>query len=148
MKFFLVVAIASALLFPADTPMPTEVIWIAKTICREFGGVDETQSLYCANVILNRVKSKRFPDTVQAVLEAPGQYGDYSTKTLDWPTWAKTKQAKKWRDRCLDIARRTYYGETVLPSDVLYQAEFKQGKGVYAKFKNFSGKGYVYFCYG
>ena len=90
---------------------------------------------YVLNVIENRVESPKFngQNTVHDVIFAPGQYS---------PTWEggfyqePTEQA---RERVAQYLKGNF--DTGMPSNVLYQALFKQGDGVW---KYTEG---MYFCY-
>lgn len=83
------------------------------------------------SVVLNRVKSNKYPNTIKKVVFQKGQYactwdGNYN-KTPNEQTKKVTRYLLK-------------YGSQ-LPSKVLYQAEFVQGKGIYKKMGN------TYLCY-
>lgn len=86
---------------------------------------------YVGSVVINRMESPLFPDTIKEVIEQPGQYQ---------PTWSGT-MALEPSDRAWEIACELLEHGSVLPSDVLYQAEFPQGSGIYLKEQN------MYFCY-
>lgn len=85
---------------------------------------------YAGSVVLNRVKSDRFPNSIHDVIYAHGQYA---------PTWNgainKTPDKRAWR-----IAKDLIVNGSVLPENVVFQAEFTQGSGVYEKVQN------EYFC--
>lgn len=86
---------------------------------------------YVGSVVLNRVAAKDFPDTIEGVVFQKGQYactwdGNYDRK----PT-----------ERHYRIAEDLLLNGSLLPEDVVFQAEFKQGSAVYAKVQN------MYFCY-
>ena len=57
---------------------------------------------------------------------------------VSFPSWADAKTI----DQCYSVAERILDGERVCPENVLYQAEFEQGSGIY---KQFGDK--FYFCY-
>ena len=83
------------------------------------------------SVILNRVKSNKYPNTIRKVVFQKGQYactwdGNYNKKP--------DEQTKK-------VTRYLLKYGSQLPSYVCFQAEFKQGRGVYKKMGN------TYFCY-
>lgn len=85
---------------------------------------------YAGSVVLNRVKSNKFPNSIHDVIYAHGQYA---------PTWNgainKTPDERAWR-----IAKDLLVNGSVLPENVVFQAEFTQGSGVYEKVQN------EYFC--
>lgn len=87
-----------------------------------------------ACVLLNRCADARFPATIGGNINKKGQYACanklYSVSRESIPP------------RCFDNARAAAYGAVVCPTDVIYQAQFKQGRGTYEKHGN------TYFCYG
>lgn len=98
---------------------------------------DKTDQLYIGSVVLNRVKSKKYPNTIKGVISQKGQYSTYRNGTMYKLT--PSKQAYK-------VARRLLKNGSVLPSKVVYQANFRQGKGVYKKYKTKTGA-IMYYCY-
>lgn len=78
---------------------------------------------WVANVIENRIKDPSFPNDVVSVIFAPGQYS---------PTWNgsyyKEPSAKTRQDVEEYLRGRV---ETGMPDNVVYQALFKQGSGVW-----------------
>ena len=85
---------------------------------------------------LNRVKDSRFPNTFEEVAFQKRQYactrdGNYYRK----PT-----------DRNIVNAKYLLENGSVLPENVVFQAEFKQGKGVYKAIK-IGKRRKMYFCY-
>ena len=83
------------------------------------------------SVVLNRVKSKHFPDTIYDVVFEPGQYS---------PTWEGTYYNTPTQ-RAINNAKYLLENGSQLPNNVLFQAGFAQGSGVY---KIIDGE---YFCY-
>lgn len=63
-----------------------EAVMIAKIVWLEAGNQDMTGKRLVADVILNRVESEAFPDTVEGVLSAPGQFCTYSAIGKSQPT--------------------------------------------------------------
>ena len=108
---------------------------LARIINAEAGGCTDEHQLLVGNVVLNRVADSRFPDSIYEVIYQKGQYS---------PTWngainkTPTQQAYKNAQRLLD-------GERFCPSNVVFQANFKQGKGVYKTIS--TSYSTTYFCY-
>lgn len=103
---------------------------LSHVIYGESSGCSDDMQLSVGSVVLNRVSSDEFPDSIYGVVFQEGQYactwdGNYD-KTPD-------RQA---------IANAQYLLEhgSILPEYVLYQAEFIQGD-IYKQIGN------VYFCY-
>lgn len=90
----------------------------------------DVQLLY-GSVVLNRVNSKRFPNTIKEVCTAKKQYEcfnngmAYRTPTQD----------------SIDAAQYLLENGSVIPENVVFQARFKQGDGIW---KEVQGE---YFCY-
>ena len=90
-------------------------------IMQDEDGVDwpDWAIMAIGQVVLNRVASDEWPDTVYDVLTQKNQYepvitdGAWFSKAVD--------------DYYLDLAYRLLDGETVLPESVVYQALFPQG---------------------
>ena len=87
---------------------------------------------WTGGVVMNRVESPDWPNTVEGVLYQKGQYS--TTKkffTVDLP------------DECYEMAKDIYYnGVPEMPKTVVFQATFRQGKGVWQVLNG------EYFCYG
>lgn len=114
-----------------------DLFYLAAAVCREAGGSSEEIQLLVANVVINRVNSSRYPNTIYGVLTQRMQYGTMWKYGISFPKWAD----QKVKDQCYSVARRILEGERVCPANVVFQAEFKQGSGVYKEFDGF------YFCY-
>ncbi|MEA4894473.1 MAG: cell wall hydrolase [Oscillospiraceae bacterium] len=116
-----------------------DLMLLSKIIYAEAGSVwlSDEWKMCVGEVVLNRVASPEFPDTIKEVLEQPGQYYGENSRYFDdlLPT-----------DRCVRCAVRLLNGERQLEPSVVFQANFKQGSGthtaVYDKFL-----GWTYFCY-
>ena len=114
-----------------------DLFYLAAAVCREAGGESEEIQLLVANVVINRVNSSIYPDTIYGVLTDYRQYGMMWKYGVSFPSWADQDTI----DHCYDVARRILEGERVCPDNVLFQAEFEQGSGIYKQFDGF------YFCY-
>ena len=83
------------------------------------------------SVALNRVAHESYPDTLKEVCLQKGQYACFRDKNAyRTPT-----------ELTLEVADYLLRNGSQLPADVVYQAQFKQGSGVYAKI------GSEIFCY-
>ena len=82
-------------------------------------------------VVLNRVNSDKFPDTLEEVIYQKGQYQCVIDGNFD----------KEPTDRCYETAADLLTNGSYIPENVVFQAEFKQGSGTYKKVQN------MYFCY-
>lgn len=93
----------------------------------------EDELLYLTGaVIINRVDDDRFPDTIKDVIYAPGQYS-----VID-KLYSVTYNYRAWKT-AVDLI---LWGCEDTPPDLVYQANFIQGKEVY---KCLNG---VYLCCG
>ena len=114
-----------------------DLFYLAAAVCREAGGESEEIQLLVANVVINRVNSSIYPNTIEGVLTQYKQYGTMWKYGISFPKWADASI----KEQCYKVAQRILDGERVCPENVLFQAEFKQGSGVYKEFDGF------YFCY-
>ena len=110
-----------------------DVLGLARIIQAENGGHEDDEALLLTGVVvLKRVKSKCYPDTIMGVISQKGQYSTYADgKFWNEPSKRSMRIAKKLLST--DIADK-------YPDNLVFQAEFKQGKSVYKKL------GYEYFC--
>jgi len=106
---------------------------LAHLIFAEAGSdwIEDETLYYVGSVVLNRVNSDLFPDTIYEVIYQRGQYAC---------TWDGNIN-KTPTERCYVIAEDLLRNGSVLPEEVVFQAEFTQGSGVYAYQDN------LYFCY-
>lgn len=107
---------------------------LAEVIYHENWNTDSEHlaAYYTGAVVMNRVKSSAWPDTIKEVLYQRGQYSTtkkFFTKTLPDEVY----------DMARDIIRN---GTDDVPENVIFQATFKQGHGVWKRVKT------DYFCYG
>ena len=91
----------------------------------------DTTRYYVGSVVLNRVNHSDFPDTIAGVIWQSGQYAC---------TWDGNYDRTP-SDRCYEIARDLLENGSWLPDNVVFQANFSQGSGVYDYIDG------VYFCY-
>lgn len=127
---------------PEKTYSEEDLEMLALVIYQEAGGdacSDETR-LMVGNVVMNRVASDLFPDTIEEVLLQKRQYGRLHWTGLVWPERASQSVEAHAVQRAYDCAERVLEGERLLPEDVIWQAEFVQGTEIVAQQDGF------YFC--
>lgn len=105
------------------------------------GCTDRHQQLVAA-VVLNRVGSKHFPGTLREVVEQPRQYSRSYTRNLPALDTEDENLQKAMRN-----ATAALEGDVECPENVVFQAEFRQGNGVYETIRSAWGST-TYFCYG
>lgn len=112
---------------------------LANLIYYEARGCSDRHQQLVAQVCVNRSKDSRFPDTIKECIEQPGQYAAWYT-TANPPL----------EQRFIDNARAALEGKVDCPSNVIFQAEFKQGTGVFEISEVDTGywSSTTYFCYG
>ena len=110
-----------------------DILSLARIIQAENGGHEDDEALVLTGiVVLKRVKSKNYPDTIMGVISQKGQYSTYADgKFWNEPSKRSMRIAKKLLST--DIADD-------YPDNLVFQAEFRQGRSVYKKL------GYEYFC--
>lgn len=107
---------------------------LAHIINAEGGGaswVSDKMCYYIGSVVLNRVSSKEFPDNLYEVITQAGQYSSFGSANWQVPI----------TDRSYEVANDLLNEGSCLSKNVIYQAEFTQGSGIYEKVQN------MYFCY-
>jgi len=107
---------------------------LAHIINAECGGWDwctDEMCYYTGSVVLNRVYSEWFPDTIEEVIFQEGQYSPVCSGSY----------YNEPNERSIRIAKDLVCYGSLLPPNVVFQANFKQGDGVYAQVQN------MYFCY-
>ena len=125
---------------------------LTTTVFHEAGHTTEQLRQYVAQVVLNRVEDSRFPDTVKGVITQPGQYSTkYATvEAANAIQATDSKNGTYYYGICEDSVKAAMMGQVEMPSNVLYQTNFSQGKGVW-KSVYFNSGWYAstsYFCYG
>ena len=113
---------------------------LAKIITAESGSswIPLEWKMAVGEVVLNRVESPEFPDTIYDVIHAKGQYSPANKSFF--------KTLIPYED-CIEAAARLLCGERVLnePS-VVFQANFRQGSGVHTELYD-GYYGSTYLCY-
>lgn len=106
---------------------------LARLVYAEAGSESDEHQQAVASVVLNRMNSDKFPDSIDEVIyqRNPLQYACIEDGNID----------KIPDERAIKNAYYIWDNGSILPDNVLYQAEFKQGSGVYKKIGN------TYFCY-
>lgn len=116
-----------------------DLFLVSKIMTAEAGSywLSDEWKMAVGEVLLNRVASPEFPNTVEECIYQPGQYysknSSYFKKLLPW-------------ERETRLAWRLLEGERHLEPSVVFQANFVQGGGT---FKSFYDRylGWTYFCY-
>lgn len=120
---------------PEPSPQPTysdeDLYLLSNIIAGEANNCDEIMKSYVGSVVLNRVASPEFPSTLKEVIFQKGQY------QCVFCGYFKEKP----NESTIQIAKQLLTNGPVLPPQVVFQAEFKQGSGVYIHYQN------EYFCY-
>ena len=119
-----------------ETAVPideTELYLMAHLIYAEAGSsmCSDDMQLYVGSVALNRVNNACFPDTLKEVIYQKGQYA------CTWDgNFEKEPDERAWRNASIVLENGS-----LLPDNVVYQADFKQGSGVHCQISD------MYFCY-
>jgi len=111
---------------PVDTPTDDDRFWLALAIQMEAGSdwICDEHQLWVGNVVINRRDHPtRFRNTIQGVVNQPGQY-----------PWAARGVRGPISDRAWANADRLLAGERFMPPNVVYQAQFRQGDGTWDTF--------------
>jgi spore germination cell wall hydrolase CwlJ-like protein len=115
---------------------------LSKVIHIEAGSswLSDEWKLMVGEVLLNRVESPHYPDTLEECIKQPRQY--YGNNSEYFNNLIPDKRNVK-------IAARLLSGERIInDTSVVYQAEFTQGSGIYKILKDKKGLiGTTYICY-
>lgn len=79
-------------------------------------------------VVLNRVASEQYPDTIKEVLTQKGQYGRFHWTGVVWPSRASKSVEAHAVERAYECAVACFTEDRLLPTDTIYQAGFVQGE--------------------
>jgi cell division protein YceG involved in septum cleavage len=111
-----------------------DVYLLARLINAEAASNNTLDKQYVGAVVMNRLRSGYWGNTLKGVIYAKGQYAC---------TWNGSRNFRSTPPQdCIDIATALLKGETYgVPSNVIFQAQFKQGSGVWKKV------GSHYYCY-
>lgn len=112
---------------------------VARVVQGEAGACPWMHQVAVAAVVVNRIHSPLFPDTAREVVAQPYQY-----TTLYLYGFEKTSR------QCYEAAKKALDGESGVPEDVIWQAEFRQGKEVWWQSDVDTGwwRSTTYFCRG
>ncbi len=117
-----------------------ELFLLSKIIQAEAGSnwLDENWKMAVGEVVLNRVDSPEFPDSIEEVVYQPGQY--YGRDSSFFNALTPSEESAK-------AAAKLLSGQRVLnePS-VVFQANFVLGSGVHLELED-SQLGSTYLCY-
>ena len=118
-----------------------EELWLlAKIIYAEAGSVwlPMDWKMSVGEVVLNRVASPEFPDTMREVLEQPGQYYGRGSRYFE---------GIRPSPESVEAARRLLEGERVLGEPgVVFQSNYRLGGGVFLELRD-NLLGSTYLCW-
>lgn len=101
--------------------------------------IPDEEQLLVGSVVLNRVKSSSFPNTIREVIYAPNQYA---------PTFDGRWETNPPRERAYRNAKYLMENGSIAPDNVLYQATSILGTGIYKSIYHPELKNTTYICYG
>lgn len=116
-----------------------ELDLLARIIYAEVGStwIPDWVQRMVGSVVLNRVKSSRYPNTIRDVIYQPGQYS---------PTW-NGSISKSPDARTIANARYLLEHGSICPDNVIGQNSIITGSGVYQSYHDSILGTTVYFCY-
>jgi hypothetical protein len=118
---------AQAVLEPAEDMVEQ----LAIVIYQEAGGdaCSDKCRMYVGDVVLNRMASDRFPNTLEEVLTQKHQYGTLWKTGIVWPSRASNPGEASAVERAYETARKLLSGEhsEIYGEGYVWQAEFPQG---------------------
>ena len=136
MNGLLMVTALAGLAMTAPEPSYTkeDLYYMSRIVQAEAGYCERAMIEGVASVIANRVADERFPDTVYGVVSQSGQYSTFSTVDSQVPT-----------DDVIDVCIDVLENGSKFPADIVWQANFPQGSGIYKTLS--TSYSTMYFCY-
>lgn len=115
-----------------------DLMLLSKIMYAEAGSewLSDEWKMCVGEVVLNRVASSEFPNTIEEVLAQPGQY--YGAGSSYFNSLLPSR-------RCVLGAVRLLNGERLMDDAVVFQANFRQGSGIHTAFYD-NLLGWTYFC--
>lgn len=115
-----------------------DLYYLSRILMKELGcdWISDEMQRMVASVVINRVNSPLYPNTIKEVIFQKGQYSNLGNFYSITPT-----------QKVIDNARYVLENGSVLPPNVLYQSEFPQGNGVYMKYYDEVLNNTTYLCY-
>jgi hypothetical protein len=120
---------------PVMADYDTDLWFLSRVIQQEAGYCSEEMMRYVGSVVLNRRNDPRFPDTIEGVITQQGQYSTASQLDSQEPT-----------QEAINVAVDLLENGSVLPGDVIFQANFPQGYATYAILS--TSYSMMFFCVG
>ena len=111
-----------------------DVWYLSRVIQAESGYCEKEMQEGVGSVVINRRDSELFPNTIPEVIQQPGQYSTLS--------WLESQEPTK---QVMDVTIDLLENGSKYPADVLYQANFPQGSGVYKTLS--TSYSTMYFCF-
>lgn len=110
-----------------------EIDLLARLITAETGGTDEYLAYLTGSVVINRMQSEKFPNTVFSVI--------YQNNPIQYQCTVDGHIYRPYTDLAWEVAEELLTYGTTIDGGVVFQSEFKQGSGVFRQV------GRTYFCY-
>lgn len=118
-----------------ETAYTEDDLWyLSRVIQAESGYCQREMMEGVGSVVINRVQDERFPGTIREVIEQPGQYSTLSWLDQQVPT-----------DEVMEVAIDLLENGSKFPPEVVWQANFPQGSGIYQTLS--TSYSTMYFCY-
>lgn len=111
-----------------------EVDLLARAVYNECGILGDEAMYLCGCVILNRIESNHYPNDLYSVLYQ-NKNGKYQYQIVK-----NGMINRSANENAYEIARELLTNGSTIPSEVVFQAQFKQGSYVYKQIGN------TYFC--
>ena len=115
-----------------------DLVLLSKLITWEAGSpwLNDVMRMSVGEVVLNRVASPEFPDTLADVICQEGEYPEVNAPSF-WRELTPTRP-------CVEAALRLLLGQRVLQPQVVYQSSTPRGK-IHATYSDLR-LGFTYFC--
>lgn len=105
---------------------------LARLVHAEVGNLNYEAKIATASAVINRMNHDSYPASIYGVIYESGQYETVLNDKINEPSDEESYRAAEY----------VYNHGSQIPENVIYQAQFVQGTGVYMEIEG------EYFCYG
>lgn len=136
---------ATKLWWEADAAWCSDRDILATVMYNEAGhGCSDRHMELVGGACWNRVHHDAFPNDIYSVVVQKGQYHPAYADPNSYYSKRAREDTEVWA-KCQELAAKVMHGEVDIDPNVVFQANFKQGSGVYET--HYTSYSTTYFCY-
>lgn len=121
-----------------NTINESDLYWLSHLIMAEEEGASYENKLMCGLVAMNRVKDKSYPNTLEEVIFQKDKKGNVQYACIKSINGKKARIYLEPNEDSMQAAKEILSDNCsiTIPENVVYQAEYPLGSGVYKKIEN------------